>query len=60
MSQPHWEKLLKELLGDEHPCKICAVQVMCRKSFTYRGGGCPDLKEAIKQALEVYYNENKD
>lgn len=53
MSQEHWEELLKELLGDENPCAICAVQVMCRKSFaTKLGGGCPELKEIIKKALK--------
>lgn len=53
MSQEHWDNLLKKLLSDdENPCLECAVQVMCQKSFTHRrGGGCPELKEAIKEAL---------
>ncbi len=52
MSQVHWENLLKELLGEESPCVVCAVKVMCGKSFsTRKGGGCPELKDAIKEAL---------
>jgi len=59
MSQLHWERLLKELLGDDSPCQICAVRVMCYKSFSSKhGGGCPELKEAIKKAIDEDENEN--
>ena len=64
MSQKHWDNLLRDLLGDDHPCLVCAVQVMCRKSFaTNKGGGCPELKESIKEALRrknfgIEENEN--
>jgi len=61
MSQEHWEELLEALLEDKNPCNLCAVKVMCRKSFsTKSGGGCPELKEAIKEALQRYYFENKN
>jgi len=53
MSQTAWEKMIKALLGDDSPCKVCAVQVMCAKSFSSRkGGGCPDLRKQLEKKLD--------
>ena len=60
--QTQWEKMINILLGDENPCTICAVQVMCLKSFAIRkGGGCPELKKKLEDALDKMEanNENK-
>lgn len=57
----HWENLVDRLLGDDSPCIICAVRAMCRKSFVTRsGGGCPELKEAIQNALREKHGVKKD
>ena len=53
-------KYYQAILGDKSPCKICAVRVMCEKSFTNKkGGGCPELKEALQEALRED-NEDKN
>ena len=52
MSQKHWDNLIEKMLKDDNPCDMCAVKVMCNKSFAiHRGGGCPDLKQKIIEAL---------
>lgn len=58
----HWENMIKLLLGDNSPCKRCAVRAMCQKSFVNRrkGGGCPELKEALQEALRERHDENKN
>ena len=57
MSQKHWDNLIEKMLGDDSPCYICAVKVMCNKSFAYRGGGCPELKQKIIEALRKKHAE---
>ena len=53
MSQTPWDKMIEVLLGDENPCTVCAVQVMCRKSFVHKkAGGCPELKVKLEKALD--------
>ena len=59
MEDRHWFNLLEKLLGDDTPCKVCAVRAMCRRSFATRnGGGCPELQEAIQKAIEKNETEN--
>jgi len=56
-----WEKMITLLLGDESPCELCAVKVMCKKSFAIRnGGGCPELKEKLEKALDIIGKENEN
>ncbi len=57
----HWDKMIQTLLGDDNPCKICAVRVMCKKSFVNpNAGGCPELKEALRTVLRIKENEDKN
>jgi hypothetical protein len=59
--QTQWEKMIEVLLKDKNPCRLCAVQVMCRKSFALRnGGGCPELKELLEKALDIIGDENEN
>lgn len=59
--QTQWEKMIKILLGDENPCIVCAVQVMCLKSFAIsKGGGCPELKKKLEDALDKIGDENEN
>lgn len=56
--QTQWEKMINILLGDKNPCSVCAIQVMCRKSFAiHKGGGCPQLKELLEEALDEIGNK---
>ena len=61
MAQTQWEKMIELLLGDENPCSLCAVQVMCKKSFVYKtGGGCPQLKDLLGKALDKIGDERDE
>jgi hypothetical protein len=51
--QTQWEKMIDLLLEDKNPCLICAVRVMCGKSFARKnGGGCPELRKLLEEALD--------
>jgi len=60
INQTPWEKMIETLLGDKNPCRLCAVQVMCRKSFiSKKAGGCPELKKLLEEALEKIGDGNE-
>ena len=56
-----WEKMIERLLGNESPCLLCAVRVMCDKSFVSKhGGGCPELKEKMEVAINKIASEKNE